>query len=103
MRLSAGNSADGNANRMERNQMSDDLDIPDFLKRQGSPGQPLAARVTRRRRAPVIPYPPAGYKRLLEMNRRPDNISEATWQACRDSIAERVARMAKLRDMRGWK
>lgn len=78
--------------------MSDDLDIPDFLKRQGSPGQPLAARVTRRRRAPVIPYPRGGYWRLLRSNRRPDNVSESTWQACRDAMAERVARLARLKN-----
>jgi len=80
--------------------MTDDL--PEFLKRQAAPGQPLGSpRATRRRRAPVIPYPRGGYWRLLRANRRPADVSEATWQACRDSIADRAARMERLRELRG--
>jgi hypothetical protein len=84
--------------------MTDDLDIPEFLKRwPAAPPQAAVPKTRRRAAMRTIPYPRGGYARLLRQNRRPDNISEATWQACRDSIADRANRMARLRELRGWK
>lgn len=87
--------------------MTDNLDIPDFLKRQYDPNAPRPKYRPRSQRiAWAKPVPSARRRVRLErlLGRLPHNMDDAAWafaeQSAKDVQAKRDARMAALRALR---